>query len=72
VARRGQKIDDGSRRFAGVSYEWRRWLKYGQSDRAINFWVSDPKSAIVGFRILQKRQYNVGWVECNETQQSLE
>ncbi|MGD8294642.1 MAG: hypothetical protein PVF37_23215, partial [Desulfobacterales bacterium] len=30
------------------------------------------KSAVVGFRISQYHRQNVGWVECNETQQSLE
>ncbi|CAB1085686.1 hypothetical protein D1AOALGA4SA_13170 [Olavius algarvensis Delta 1 endosymbiont] len=54
-----------------------------QSDRKRNHWESVPKSAyngyglapqstIVGFRILQIPRYNVGWVECNETQQCLE
>ncbi|CAB1075394.1 hypothetical protein D1AOALGA4SA_3214 [Olavius algarvensis Delta 1 endosymbiont] len=42
-----------------------------QSHRERNFRGSTLKSIIVGFRILQKRRYNVGWVECNETQQRM-
>jgi hypothetical protein len=37
-----------------------------------NFWSSVPKSAVVGFRIAHSNRQNVGWVECNETQQSPE
>ena len=37
-----------------------------------NFWSSVPKSAVVGFRIAHSKRQNVGWVECNEIQQSLE
>ena len=29
-------------------------------------------SAVVGFRFTKFRQPNVGWVECNETQQGLQ
>ncbi|CAB1071807.1 hypothetical protein D1AOALGA4SA_1351 [Olavius algarvensis Delta 1 endosymbiont] len=47
-------------------------LQCGPSDRYRNFWGSAPKSTLVGFQILQKCQQNVGWVECNETQQHLE
>jgi hypothetical protein len=43
-----------------------------QSDRERNFWGSVSKSADVGFRIWQYHRQNVGWDECNETQQSLE
>jgi hypothetical protein len=31
-----------------------------------------PKSAVVGFRLSKYQRPNVGWVECNETQQSME
>ena len=31
-----------------------------------------PKSAVVGFRLSKYHRPNVGWVECNETQQSME
>ncbi len=32
----------------------------------------DPKIVFVGFRISTYHRQNVGWVECNETQQNLE
>jgi hypothetical protein len=47
-------------------------LKSGQINRKRNFWGMFPKSAVVGFRIWQFHRKIVGWVECNETQQSLE
>jgi hypothetical protein len=31
-----------------------------------------PKSAVVGFRISPSPWQHVGWIECNETQQSLD
>ena len=43
-----------------------------KSDRERNFWGSVSKSPVVGFRIWQYHRENVGWVECNETQQNLE
>ena len=46
--------------------------KNGRSNRNRNFWSSVPKSAVVGFRIAHSNRQNVGWVECNETQQSPE
>jgi hypothetical protein len=46
--------------------------KNGQFNQNRDFWGSIPKSAVVGFRISQQHWHNVGWIECNETQQSLE
>jgi hypothetical protein len=44
--------------------------KNGRSNRGRNFLGLVPKSAVVGFR--NNSGKNVGWIECNETQQSLE
>jgi len=47
-------------------------LMASRSDQKRNCCGSIPKSTVVGFRISWWRRKNVGWVECNETQQSPE
>ncbi|CAB1077680.1 hypothetical protein D1AOALGA4SA_5466 [Olavius algarvensis Delta 1 endosymbiont] len=46
--------------------------KNGWPNRKIIFWSAISNSAFVGFRISKYYRHHVGWIECNEIQQSLD